>query len=199
MKSRMLILCGATAIAFLGAPTAIAQATNQDMLVAHGPVAPGLCVISIEGAISESKVGKYVKTRMQQLRGQVTAEISTGKTANEHDIKALEGQRVTLSQDVYEQRAAHNRVKEVDLDRRAKLRERELEVTEQEARDRIRSEMEPLFRDVYQAHKCSMLLNRQSVLIANPAADVTSDVVAKLNSKISMFAFDRKRLDGPPF
>jgi outer membrane protein len=55
--------------------------------------------------------------------------------------------------------------------------------------------MEPLIRQAYQQKNCSVLLQRSAIVIANPAMDITPQVVAALNAKITTFAFDRERLD----
>jgi outer membrane protein len=55
--------------------------------------------------------------------------------------------------------------------------------------------MEPLISQAYQQKNCSVLLQRTAVVIANPAMDITPQVVAALNAKIIQFAFDRERLD----
>jgi outer membrane protein len=40
-----------------------------------------------------------------------------------------------------------------------------------------------------------VLLQRDAVVLANPAMDITSSVITGLNAKITQFAFDRERLD----
>src|SRR5205085_7224714 len=73
--------------------------------------------------------------------------------------------------------------------------DRELQATEQKALNRIGTEMDPLVRTAYQQKGCSLLVNRQAVVIGNPAMDITPAVVTALNAKITQFAFDRERLD----
>jgi outer membrane protein len=186
-------LSGATS-AFAQAPAAPAAAAPQ---VTHGAPIPGLCVVSIENAIGASTVGKYVNTRLQQLVGQVNAELSAERTAIDNDAKTLEGQRATLDQNALEQRAAALQVRANSLQRKAQLRDREIQATEQKAFNRVGTEMEPLIRQAYQAKACSMLVNRNSIILGNPASDITQQVVTALNAKITQFTFDRERLDQP--
>ena len=186
-------LSSATA-AFSQAPAAAAPAGPA---IVHGPAVPGVCVVSVEGAISSSTVGKYVNTRLQQLVAQVNAELNAEKTAIDNEAKTLDTQRASLAQDVFEQRAAAVQVRAQALQRKAQLRDREIQTTEQKAVNRVGEEMEPLIRQVYQTQRCAMLVNRQAVVLANPAADITPAVVTSLNAKITQFAFDRERLDGP--
>ncbi|RAK68949.1 OmpH family outer membrane protein [Phenylobacterium kunshanense] len=192
----------AAAVALTGATPAFAQAPAAAPAaaapqVAHGAPITGLCVVSIENAIGASTVGKYVNTRLQQLVGQVNAELSAERTAIDNDAKALEGQRATLDQNALEQRAAALQVRANALQRKAQLRDREIQATEQKAFNRVGTEMEPLIRQAYQAKGCSVLLNRNSIILGNPASDITQQVVTALNAKITQFTFDRERLDQP--
>jgi len=174
------------------APAAAAPAAPA---VTHGPPVPGLCIVSVENAIGASTVGKYVNTRLQQLVAQVNAELNAEKTSLENDAKALDGQRATLDQNTFEQRAAALQVRNNALQRKAQLRDQEIQATEQKAINRVGVEMEPLIRQAYQQKQCSMLINRNSIILGNPAADITPAVVTALNAKITQFAFDRERLD----
>ena len=52
-----------------------------------------------------------------------------------------------------------------------------------------------MVRAAYQQKGCALLLDRQAVLLGNPAMDITSAVVTALNAKLTQFTFDRERLD----
>lgn len=188
-----LALSGAPA--FAQAPAAPAAAAAP--AVTHGAAVPGLCTLSVENAIGASTVGKYVNTRLQQLIAQVNAELNAEKTAIDNDAKALDGQRATLDQNTLEQRASALQVRANSLQRKAQQRDREIQATEQKAVNRVGTEMEPLIRQAYQAKTCSVLINRNSVILGNPASDITPQVVTALNGKLTQFAFDRERLDQP--
>jgi outer membrane protein len=190
-------LVAATLVAALSlsaGSTAMAQ-TAAAPAVTHGPAVPGVCVLSVEGAIGSSSVGKHVSTRMEQIITQVNSELNTEKTAIDNEAKALDGQRASLDPNTYEQRAAALQVRANALQRKASLRDREVNATQQKALARIGQELDPIIRQVYQQRQCSMLLSRDALVIANPAMDITQPVVTALNAKIVQFAFDRERLD----
>ena len=93
------IALSSASAAFAQAPAAAAPAAAAPAIV-HGPAIPGLCVVSVEGAISSSTVGKYVNTRLQQLVAQVNAELNAEKTAIDNEAKTLDTQRASLAQDL---------------------------------------------------------------------------------------------------
>jgi Skp family chaperone for outer membrane proteins len=183
------------AVALSAGSSAFAQAAPASAPVAQGPAIPGLCIMSMEVAIGGSTVGKYVDTRLGQITAQVNAELNGEKTSLDTDAKALDGQRATLDQNSFEQRASALQVRANALQRKAQQREREVQATEQKALGRISSEMEPLIKQAYQTNHCSVLLQRQAVLLGNPSFDITGTVVTALNAKITQFPFDREHLD----
>lgn len=199
--------CAATAILALAGQAAAQQRpaapaatppvaqTNAGPAVTHGAPVPGVCILSIQGAIGGSTVGRYVDTRMQQIIQQVNAELNSERTAIENEGKTLDTQRATLDRTTLEQRTAALQVRVNALQRKAAQREREVQATEQKAIGRVGQEMEPLIRQVYQQRQCSVLLSREAIVLGNPAMDITPGVVQALNAKITQFAFDRERLD----
>jgi Skp family chaperone for outer membrane proteins len=193
-------LCAAAAALTAGS-SALAQAAPAPAAAApnvvHGPPISGMCIINVEAAIGTSTVGRYVDTRMQQIVAQTNAELTGEKNAIDADAKTLEARRATLDQTSLDQQVSALQVRANALQRKAQLRDREISATEQKAVARIGQEMQPLIYQVYQQKACSVLLQRTAVVIANPTMDVTPQVVTALNGKITQFAFDRERLDGP--
>jgi len=194
--------CAATALMAIAGQAAaqtppVAQ-TNAPPPVNHGAAVPGVCIMSIPGAIAGSTVGKYVDTRMQQIIQQVNGELNGERTAIENESKQLDSQRATLDRTTLEQRTAALQVRVNALTRKVQQREREVQATEQKALARVGQEMEPLIRQVYEQRQCSVLLNRDAIVLGNPAMDITPGVITALNAKITQFTFDRERLDQQP-
>jgi outer membrane protein len=175
-----------------------AAASAQDAAQApinYGPPITGLCTVAIDGVVANSTVGKYVDSRIQQIGAQVNAELTGEKTSIEAEAKSLDGQRASMDQNTFEQRAAALQVRENALERKAQIREREMQATQQEAVGRILNDMKPLIAQAAQAKNCAMLVDRSTVIMVNPAMDLTPTVVTALNGKLTQFAFDRTRLD----
>jgi outer membrane protein len=183
------IIAGLAASSASGAQTAAAPA------VTHGPVIPGVCILSINQAITTSTVGKYVSDRMNQIVTQVKAELTPEDTAIATDGRALEAQRSTLDAATFQTRAQALQSRVNGLRQKADLRQREVQATEQKSLNRIAQELDPIARQLYQQHHCSLLLNKDSVMIGNPEMDLTTQAVAGLNARIQQFAFDREHLD----
>ena len=188
-------LLAASAAVLLASAPVQAQTPPAPPPVNHGPALAGVCILSLDGAIGSSTVGKYVQTRLQQISQQVQTELTSEQTAIQNEAKALDAQKATMDPGAFEQKSASLQVRANAWQRKAQLRERELQATQQKALARVGQELEPVIRASYQQAKCSLLLQRDSVILANPAMDITPSVITGLNAKITQFAFDRERLD----
>ena len=202
MTKKLLALGAASVFAAVAmAPAAFAQAKAPARAapaaapaIADGPAIPGLCVISIDSAISSSTVGRYVSERMNQIVAQVKAELGPENTAIETEGRALDAARPTLAAATFQSRAQALQARISNLRQKADLRQREVQATEQKSVNRIAQELDPIARQLYQQHRCSALLDKRSVMMNNPDMDLTNQAVAGLNAKIQQFAFDRENL-----
>jgi Skp family chaperone for outer membrane proteins len=186
-------MAAAGMLALAAAPAALAQ-TAPAPPVSQGPAIPGLCVISVTQAIQDSTVGRYVSQRMQQIVAQVKAELSPEQTAIDTEGRALQAQRTTLAQATLQSRAEALQGRINAFNQLADLRQREVQATNQKAVNRIAQELDPIARDLYQQRRCSVLVDKNSVLLSNPDMDITAQAVTMLNGKIQQFAFDRENL-----
>lgn len=189
----------ASAAAFLAFASAAAAQTAAPAAAApirHGAAIPGICHYSFDRAIGTADVGKAVAARLQQLGTEAESELTTEDKALTADIQAFERGRAAMTQDAAEQRASQLQIRRNALARKADLRQREVQATRAKAVDRIEQEMSPIVIATYQARGCSILLTG-GVVIANPAMDITDQVVTGLNAKIKTFTFNRERLDAP--
>jgi Skp family chaperone for outer membrane proteins len=217
MKTLSFLIAGASAIAILGAaPLAFAQAKPPAAAAAKAPTAagaaapaaatppsftanvPGVCVLSREGIVGGSKVGKSVQTRLGQLTTQVNAELTGEKTAIETAAKDLDAKKATLGQAAYQQQGSALQQRADALTQKAQLRDRELQATEQKAIQRVLQEATPFVQAQVEAKKCGVLLDANALLGANANMDLTSGVIASLDGKVQDITFDRERLDAQP-
>jgi outer membrane protein len=191
----MKFFIGSALIAMLGATSAVSAQTAAAPPVAQGPAIPGMCVLSINQAISTSTVGRYVSERMNQIVAQVKAELTPEDTSIATEGRALEAGRASMPAATFQSRAQALQVRVNALRQKADLRQREVQATEQKSLNRIAQELDPVARQLYQSRRCSILVNKDSVMIANPEMDLTTQAVAGLNARIQQFAFDREHLD----
>ena len=177
---------------------AAAPAAAPAPAIAQGPVIPGVCTISVNEAIAQSTVGQFVRTRLQQLGQQVSAELTPEDQSISNDAKAYQAKATTLDATSRQSQGQALQARANAFQQKYELRQREMQATQEKALNRIAQELDPIAQQLYQQHRCSILINRNAVLIGNPDMDLTSAAVTALNGKITQFAFDREHLDTAP-
>lgn len=187
-------IIAAIAVASSAAAQAAAPAPAPAPLT-QGPAVPGVCILSVNQAISQSTVGQYVSQRMSQIVAQVKAELGPEDTAISTDGRALEASRGTLDQASFQSKAVALQARINALREKADLRQKEVQATEQKSLNRIAQELDPIAKQLYQQKKCSILVDKGSVMIANPDMDITQQAIVALNARIQQFPFDREHLD----
>jgi Skp family chaperone for outer membrane proteins len=192
------MLVSALALSAL-APIASAQtsggASAASTLTAPGPAIPGVCVLSEQGMIAGSLVGKAVATRIQQLAQQADAEINGQATTLQTDEKAFESARSSYTQDQLQQKVAEFQERERGLQRLAQQRQQELEATRQRRIAEIDNDAMPSIRAQVQEHNCSLVVEGSTVVTVNPSMDLTPGVIQGLNGSITTMTFEREHLD----
>lgn len=163
--------------------------------ITHGPAIAGVCVYYDDRAVGSSTAGQAAGARMQQLRAQIAAELQAEQTGIQTDGAALNAKKATLTPEQFAQQAQPIQQRAQALEAKAQQRQRELEATAAKAGQRIHTAIDPVLRNAYQSHNCSILLNGdQGVYLANPAMDLTPQVTAGLNAALPTLTFDREVL-----
>lgn len=188
------ILGSAGVAAAQAAQPAAPAAPAATQLSNPGPVLPGVCILDNQRAIATSAVGRAVQTRLQQLGQQVTAELQPQQTAITTEAQQLQAQAAALQPAQREQRATALQTRYETFQRLVAQRQEEMQRTEVSALRRIATEMQPVVNTVYGQRGCGLLLERGSIVAANPAMDITDAVIQGLNGRIQTFTFERERL-----
>jgi len=188
---------GLSALALIAVATGAGAATPVPAapVLSQGPVIPGVCEMSVPQVIGQSMVGAYIRTRLDQIVTQVRAELNPEDAAIATDAKALESQRAALDAATLQSRGQALQARFNALNEKKDLRQRELKATQDKAENRVLQELDPIAQQIYQAHHCSILIDRGSVMLSNPDMDLTAAAITALNGKIQQFPFDREHLD----
>jgi Skp family chaperone for outer membrane proteins len=190
-------------VATLVSALAVVPAFAQGVTAPAGAVDPGalggtqiagLCLLSQQAVFANAKVGVAASQRLKELTAQSQSEIEAESAVLQKDARALDGQRTSLKPaDLTEKQAAlAARLKA--LQDKADLRNREIQATREKAQARIVQELRPVVAQVYGAHRCGLLIDRNTVFGGNMGGDLTAAVVQGLDAKIATISFDRESL-----
>jgi len=190
-----LFAIGAAALVSLSASAAMAQTPAQ---VTHGAAISGVCVFFSQGAVAQSNVGKAVAARLEQLEGEIRTELQPYATHIQTEGQALQQGASTIPADQLTQRGQALQQRYQEFQTLQQTRSDELRYTAAMQQQAIAQAMDPLVIAAYQEKGCSVLLNRESIFIANPAMDITATVVQRLNTALPTLSFNRMPVPAQP-
>jgi Skp family chaperone for outer membrane proteins len=186
----------------LGAATgALAQTTPAAAPAAPqlnpGPAIAGVCIYSVEEAITQSQMGVAANDRMKQLQAVVEAELKPERDRIETEGQALQTAQKTEARETFVPKAQAFQTKVNAFEEKYNLRLKEMQATQQKVQGLIAQELESPLQVAYQEKGCGLLVDRNAVLFANPSMDITAAVVTKLNAGKKTLSFDREILAAP--
>jgi len=191
------ILLAATSLcAVSGASAQKPTAEQQPGL--GGPVIAGVCLLSREAVLANSKVGIAAAARLKQLADESQAEIDLDRAPIDAEARALRAEGAKLPD---QQRRAREKAladKFAPVQTKAELRTREIEKTRAKAMEMIASEAQPVIASAYKDRNCGLLLDRTNVLGGNLANDLTVAVVQGLDAKITTINVQRETVAPAP-
>lgn len=224
-KSSLLIAAAVMAVTAFGAQAATPAAPAPAPAATTPPPPPptfgtsGQCVLDVNAAMQNSKLGQAAGARMEQLAGVVKSELDPKGAALQKDLDALKAAQTAASAanaTPAAKSAADAKLKTVgpEYDAFQQLtsqRKQELQYTQQQVLGWIFDQMVGPINQVVTARGCSMVItadsllhvttsdstgqNQSEVLYANTSLNITNDVVAKLDAaNIQLPQFDRADL-----
>ncbi|EGD58149.1 outer membrane chaperone Skp (OmpH) [Novosphingobium nitrogenifigens DSM 19370] len=186
-------------LATLVSGPAFAAAPEQPMLSAPspagttlgGPAIPGVCYLSRDAVLTNSKVGLYATERLKQITAAAQAEVTADRKPVDAEIATLRGQVGKISENQLRARDKTLGEKLAAIKGKADLRTREIEQTRTKAIEGIFGEVQPVIVSVYTQHGCGILLDRKMVLGGNLTNDLTAQVVAGLDARLTTLPVEK--------
>ncbi len=214
-KTSLTLLVSVMALA--GATAAVAQ-TTPPAPPTFGAAAPGQCVLDEQTALATSNMGKAASDRLQQLKAGVDSELQPEATALETEYKSLQAKQKAATtpalKQSFDQEAAAWSDRRDQFQQKAQQRQQEMQATQQNVLQMIFQKMIPSINTVVTQKQCSTVISADSLLhyegpgasagadpvsfvYANPAENITANVVAAMNaSGETLPPFDRAHLGG---
>ncbi len=183
--SRTRVLISLLALASASAPSFVAAQQAQ-----YGPPLAGVCVFGRAQAIGGSKAGQAGTARMQQLSASVATELNPQRQAIVTESNALAAGQKTLPPAELQQRAAALRQRAQQFDTLQRTRAAQLQQTRVLAEQQIARTLDPIAAQTITAHRCSVVFERGALYGANPAQDITPDVVRALDTQLPTIQFN---------
>jgi len=214
-KSSLTLLVSVMALA--GATAAVAQ-TAAPTPPTFGAAVPGQCVLDEQTALGTSNMGKAASDRLQQLKAAVDSELQPEAASLETEYKSLQAEQKTATtpalKQAFDQKAEAWSNRRDAFQQKAQLRQQEMQATQQTVLAAIFQKMIPSINTVVTQKQCATVISADSLLhyegpgatpgsepvsfvYANPASNITANVVAAMNaSGETLPPFERTHLGG---
>ena len=147
----------------------------------YGPPISGVCVFSRDVALNSSDAGVGVNKQLAPLYQAAQSELNGERDALAKDNKALFAEKAKLSNSKFQKRLAALQQRAQAYNATLQTRNAQFTQTRAKAMDQIAAAVTPILVDAITAHKCALIVERANIYGANPAMDLTSDVVKQLN------------------
>ncbi|WP_292020612.1 MULTISPECIES: OmpH family outer membrane protein [unclassified Brevundimonas] len=159
-----------------------------------GPLIPGVCLLSREAVFANAAVGRAASARLQELTQAAQTEVDSQRAPIEADAQAFEREAAGLSEARRDERRQALAQRIQVLQQQAAHNSREIEATRAKVLEQIANAAQPVIAQVYASKACGLLFDRATALGGNFGNDLTAEVVAALDARMSTIAFDRERL-----
>jgi len=163
------------------APRPVAPASGYDSVV---------CLFGRAQALGASQAGAAGTARMVQLSKAVAAELDPQRQAIVQENNALQASQRAMPPAQYQQRMAQLNQRADAFARLEQIRNAELRQTRENAEQAIGRVMDPIVTQAFAARHCTVLLERSSAYVWNPAMDLTPLVVGELNRQMPTLNFN---------
>jgi Skp family chaperone for outer membrane proteins len=190
MSHRRLVLSLIALAAATAAPMAANSQTAAPSGLTGGPAIPNVCMLSREAVATNAKVGQAAIARLQQLAQQNQAPLATEAQAIDTEAKSLALQKASLSAATFQQRQQALSQRYQALRARGENLNRQLEATRVKALTTIGQDEQPVLAQIYTAHGCGMLLDRNVVIAGNYTNDLTKEVVDGMDARVTTITFE---------
>lgn len=183
MKRHVSLLAGAAALVLAG--FAGGSMINSAEAQADGK-APVILIVNRAELVSQSKAGKTIPGQAESVRDNVAKELEAEAEKLKKDIESYQKNASLMSDEVRQKTEQELAMRQqVALPQRAQIMEQAFTAAVQNAQAKVLLESQPILKEIVDKRGATILLDRSAVMYAAPETDVTQEVIAKLDKKMS--------------
>lgn len=155
-----------------------------------GPPTPGICFLSRERVLNQSKAGVAANERLAGFSRAVDQELAGERAAIAADANVLQIQRPVISEAVYQQRAGALALRAQSFDTLEATRADQIARTRAGVTARILGETARGLASVIAERGCSAVLEASGAYAISPRMDLTTEVIGALDARLPAFTFE---------
>ncbi len=146
---------------------------------------PVILIISQAQVLGQSKAGKSMAPQMQKLEEEANKELNDKAEKIVKESEDLKKQKDLMAEDVWLDKAKKLAVDQNNLPVLREVRVRELQISQQQAIGKISEAMTPILEKIVKDRGATLLLDRSAVMYASVDNDITQEVIAELDKKLT--------------
>ena len=173
------------AAALLASASAFAQST--------------ILVVDTAKVYNDSSVGQHISRQVKSMATTTESQLKAQASPIESRAKNLEALTTgKTTQQILQDASLKSQIEtfqkdSVKLQQDAMIAQRELQITEAKARQLVTAKMKTIIDQIARERNADVVLEKQLVIYGEPA-DITSTVLARLNSQMTTVPVTRERL-----
>ena len=183
MKKRVSAVLGATALVVAGFVGGSALNVAEAQRDGKPPV---ILIVDRAQLVSQSKAGKTIPGQAEEVRDSVAKELEAEAEKLKKDIENYQKNASLMSDEVRQQTEQELAIRQqVGLPQRAQIMEQAFTAAVQNAQAKVLVESQPILKEIVDKRGATILLDRAAVMYAAPETDITQEVIAQLDRKMS--------------
>ena len=146
--------------------------------------AEDILFINLQYIVGQSKAGSSLREQSEELNSEIIKLRDEITNSLQEKGKKLEDERTLLSPEVFQERADELRKEAEEKQNELNVRLQKIQQAIQRASNSIDSVISPILTEIVNEKGAKMLLERQTLLFADPKLDVSAEVIKKLNRRL---------------
>ena len=144
-----------------------------------------IVVVDLDRAISQSKAGKDMSSQLESQSKVVQDKVDKIQKNLQSEAKKLEEQRSLMAPDALRIKGEELRLKQVSKQQEISTEARGIQAGGQEALQKIAAVAVEELKALAEDKKADIVLRREMALIVAPASDLTEELTARIDKKIT--------------
>ena len=146
--------------------------------------AEDILFINLQYIVGQPKAGSSLREQSEELNSEIINLRDEITKSLQEKGKKLEDERTLLSPEVFQERADELRKEAEEKQNELNVRLQKIQQAIQRASNSIDSVISPILTEIVNEKGAKMLLERQTLLFADPKLDVSAEVIKKLNRRL---------------
>ncbi len=184
MRKQITAIAGAAVLAVSGFTVGAALSGSAE--AQNNAKAPVILIVDRAQVIAQSKAGKTIPDQAEKVKQSVSKELEGEAEKLKKEIEDFQKNQSLMSDEVRQQKQQELAVKQqYGLPQRAQIMEQAFIAAVQNAETKILVESRPILKEIVDKRGATILLDRSAVMYASPETDITQEVIAAIDKKMS--------------